>query len=262
MTKSGILSAPWPDDLDSSEVPFLGRTRTVLERSGFFDDPSLFDDLTEDSAAAWWNTGTVTISDIRSTGNEAIRRHYDETDLRVRIDADLAAVALEPWAPHIWHRDPRFAEFIPKGEATVFDIATAGSTGVKRSLWERLEDLSAAVTAHGALSLREAVSEYVEAVSGQHGSRLEALLAVTGLNGCDPVTRAEAGRLIGVSQQRMHQIVQQMHRRLDRARPQDGAWLPQVGTAERTQWPGEFTAKGIEATRNTLVRHRTVPNET
>jgi hypothetical protein len=42
--------------------------------------------------------------------------------VRCRIDTDLTAVAQEPCAPYIWHRDPRFAEFIPKEDSTVLEM--------------------------------------------------------------------------------------------------------------------------------------------
>ena len=38
-----------------------------------------------------------------------------------------------------------------------------------------------------AVPLAEAVAGYVEAISSQHGIRLEVLLAYTGLNGRDPI---------------------------------------------------------------------------
>jgi hypothetical protein len=50
------------------------------------------------------------------------------------------------------------------------------------------------VAAQAALSLPDAVGDYVEAISGQHGRRLEVLLARTGLSGSDPITGVEASR--------------------------------------------------------------------
>ncbi|MDK1018416.1 MAG: hypothetical protein QGD89_03315 [Actinomycetota bacterium] len=242
-----LLDMPWPEDLDPAIVPFAGRTVTVLRRHGFYDDWSLFNDLSEAGAAGWWNVGPVTVEDIRITGNEAIRRHHDTVDLRHRIDTDLAAVVFEPWASHIWHWDPRFGEFVPKGDSTVREIATFGTALDRRALWDRLDDLRGAVEAQAGLSLPEAVAD--DAVSGQHGQRLDVLLAVTGLNGLEPITRPEAARRLNVSRARIYQIVNQMNRRLARARPQDGAWLPQIFEAEETHWPNEYREKGIEATR-------------
>jgi hypothetical protein len=257
-----ILNTSWPDDLNPADVPFNGRTETVLRRQGFYDDWLLFEGVTEAVVRSWWNAGPATVDDMRTTGNEAIRHHHETVDVRQRIDTDLAAVAQEPWAGHIWYPDPRFAEFIPKGNATVYDIATSGTAVDRRALWDTLDDLRAAVKAQAALSLPEAVSEYIEVVSGQHGQRLGVLLAVTGLNGLDPIPSSDGGRLLGVSRQRIEQIVQQMHRRVERARPRNGAWLPQFVVAELTQWPEEYTVAGIKTTRAKFWHRVVVPSET
>ena len=166
-----------------------------------------------------------------------------------RNDTDLAAVALEPWALHVWHHDPRFAEFLPTGDATVYEIAASGTALERRALWDRLDALRDAVEAQGVLSLTDAVSEYVEAISGQHGQRLQVLLAVTDLNGHDPVTRTEAARRLNVSRARIYQIVQQMDRQLVRARPDRGPWMPQVETADREGWPEDISSTARSAMR-------------
>jgi hypothetical protein len=153
-----ILDSPWPEDLDPADVPFKGRTETVLRRQGFYDDRPLFDSVTATDVLSWWNAGPVTVEDMRTIGNEAIQRHHGTVELRRRIDIDLAYVAREPWALHIWHRDPRFAEFMSKGDSTVYDIATSGAALDLRALWERLDGLKGAVEAQAALSLSEAVS--------------------------------------------------------------------------------------------------------
>jgi hypothetical protein len=164
-----IFNTPWPADLNPAEVPFRGRTETVLRRQGFFDDPRLFDSLTEGDVAGWWNAGPATVDNIRSTGNEAIQLHHETVDLRLRIDTGLSAVAVESWAEHIWYWDPRFAEFVPRGDSTVHDIATSGTAADRRALWDRLDGLRAAINRQAELSLDDAVSQYVEVVSGQHG---------------------------------------------------------------------------------------------
>lgn len=145
MDSNSILDAPWPKDLNPADVPFKGRTETVLPRQGFYENTSLFDTLTASDVAGWWNAGPATVDDIRSTGNEAIRLHHETADLRLRIDTDLAAVAVEPWADHIWHLDQRFAEFVPKGNSTVYETAISGTAADRRILWERLDGLKAAV---------------------------------------------------------------------------------------------------------------------
>jgi hypothetical protein len=180
-----ILTAPWPYDLDPATVPFMKRTVTVLERQGIYTNPTLLTELTATDVLGWWNAGPATVEDLRNVGNDAIRRHHTETGLLEALAADLSNMASEPWAPHIWYHDPRFARFVPKGEATVFEMATSGSAVDRRFLWEQRDDLRDAVDAQAKLSLLDAISQYVEAISGQHGERLDALLARTGLNGSD-----------------------------------------------------------------------------
>lgn len=107
----------------------------------------------------------------------------------------------------------------------------------------------AAVGARAALSLPDAVAQYVEAISGQHGDRLEALLARTGLGGQDPITGAEMARRLGVSDQRASQITGRLRYHRDRCRPAEGAWMPQLVEAERAGWPDGYTGEGMAATR-------------
>ena len=156
----------------------------------------------------------------------------------------------EPWASKVWYHDPRFTEFIPKGDLTIHEIATSGPALDRRYLWEHLDTLRSAVEIQTTSSLRTAISRYVEAVSAQQGDRLEVLLARTGLNGQDPTMGVEAGRRLGVSCQRIYQMERQLHRKRDRARPPAGVWLPQIGAAQRSGWPDDFTGVGIEAIRS------------
>jgi hypothetical protein len=223
-----ILNASWPDDLDPATVPFTKRTVTVLERQGIYTNPTLLNELTATDVLGWWNAGPATVEDLRASGDDASRRHHTETGLLEALEADLSNMASEPWAPHIWHHDPRFSRFVPKGDVTVYEIATSGSAVDRRFLWEQRDELRDAVDTQARLSLLDAIAQYVEAVSGQHGDRLEALLARTGLNGLDRITGADAARRLCVSHQRMYQIVQQLYRARDRACPPEGIWMPQV----------------------------------
>ena len=93
MGRTGLLNEPWPDDLDPADVPFRTRSVTVLRRMGYFDDPSLFDTLTEAEVLSWWNAGPKTVADIRATGNAAIRRHHEQAAQLGQLRADMAVVA-------------------------------------------------------------------------------------------------------------------------------------------------------------------------
>ena len=244
MDTTPIPKTAWPYDLDPATVPFKGRTVTVLQRLGFWVDWTLFDTLSEADVLDWWNAGPVTVEDLRVTGNAAIERHRTETGLLMQLEADLSEMASEPWAPHVWRRDPRFAQYVPEGDHTVYEIATSGSAVDCRVLWEHGEELRDAVEAQARLSFLDAISQYVEAISGQHGERLDVLLARTGLNGCDPITGTEAARRLSMSHQRFYKIAQQLHRARDRACPPAGIWMPQVDDAERTGWPEDISPGG------------------
>jgi hypothetical protein len=199
---------------------------------------------------AWWNTGPITVEDLRVTVNDANRQDHDEVGLRRAFNADLGAMASQCWAPHVWFHDPRFTEFLPKGNTTVYVIATSGTPLDRRRLWDRHDALRVSAVAQGALSLLEAVAQYVEAISGRHGERLDVLLARTGLGGEDPISGIEAGRRLGVSQQHIYQIDHQLNRRRHRAYPPAGIWMPQVDTAERDGWPEDVSSKATAATRS------------
>jgi len=191
----------------------------------------------------WWNAGPSTVTDLQVTGNDAIRQHHTETDLLEQLTVDVSAMVSEPWAHHIWYRDPRFAHFVPEGDHTVYEIATSGSTVDRRFLWNHATLLRDAVDAQATLSLLDAIAHYVEAISGQHGERLGMLLAHTGLNGSDPIHGAEAARRLGVSHQRFYQIVQQLYRARDRACPPAGIWMPQLDAADEAGWPISISTK-------------------
>ncbi len=63
MESDRLLAQPWPPDLNPATVPFRTRSVTILRRMGLFDDPSLFNTLTEAEVWSWWNAGVGTVAD-------------------------------------------------------------------------------------------------------------------------------------------------------------------------------------------------------
>jgi hypothetical protein len=253
---TGILTEPWPPDLDPATVPFRKRTVTILRRFGFFDDPALLNEVTEADALGWWYAGSKTVADLRDTGDAAIAAHHASAPERQRQAAELRRItdelrklASESWAAQVWWRDPRFRDLLQRRDVTVRAICLNGRFEEQRQLWDNLPELEARTQRLAAPPLAEAVAGYVEAISGQHGIRLEVLLAYTGLNGRDPIMGREAAETLGVSYQRVQQISAQLHRNRDRARPPDGIWMPQVDAAVREGWPDGYTALGVGAIR-------------
>jgi hypothetical protein len=233
-----ILDAPWPPDLDPETVPFRVRTVTILRRKGIWDDMTRLDEISEADLLSWMAAGVKTVADLRDTGNAAVATHHAGAPERRRLAAELLRIADglrqlagESWTAQVWWRDPRFRDLLQRGDATVREICLNGSPEEQLHLWESLPDLEARMQRFAALPLREAVAGYVEAISCQHGIRLNVLLAHTGLNGRDPIMGREASAMLGVSPQRVQQISAQLNQNRDRATPPDGIWMPQVNAA-------------------------------
>ena len=160
----------------------------------------------------------------------------------------LRRLAGEPWTRQVSWRDPRFRDLLSRRDVTVREICLSGSLEDQRQLWGDMAELEARMRRLAASRLDVAVAGYVEAISGQHGIRLEVLLAYTGLNGRDRILGREAAEILGVTHQNISRIAGQLYRNRDRARPPGGIWMPQVDAAVRHGWPARYTAAGVEAT--------------
>jgi hypothetical protein len=78
----------------------------------------------------------------------------------------------------------------------------------------------------------EALIRYISANTGQSRKRTTRLLQSLSL--LEPhITGSEAGRQLGISPQRIYQLVGQIRHRIEQAQPPNGAapWLPQDPTA-------------------------------
>ena len=217
-----ILDQPWPPDLDPSRVPFRQRTITTLQRMRLWDDMTQIDDITRDDVADFWVTGTVTVDDVITTGNGAINWHHHEAK------SLAAAINREEWTRQVWRRDRRFADLLPPVDATVYDIATSGHHDHQRHLQRTLPALRERLTELAADPPDEALIRYVSANTGQSRHRTTALLQR--LNLLKPaISGSEAGRQLGVSPQRIHQLVEQIRYRIDQVQPPGdaAAWFPQ-----------------------------------
>jgi hypothetical protein len=236
-------------------VPFAARTETVLRRAGLCDDAVRFNSLTVAEVDGWWNTGTGTIADLRTTAHPGIRDHHQNQPLRARIDQTLGGGAAEPWARTVWRHDPRFSQHLPRIDATAYTIATTGTALDRRFLYGHVGPLRTAITAQGTLTLTTAVVRYIELITGQHDERLDALLARTGLNGHDPISAPETGRRLGVTYQPIHQLEKQFQSHRNRTATPAGIWMPQVDEAIRGGWPDAYTNTGIDAITAFVAPH-------
>ncbi len=221
----GILVEPWPGDLDPARVPFRPRTITVLKGMGLWEDMTRIDHLTIDDIAGYWVTGPVTANDLITSGNEAIEWHHNQP-------ARLEQVTTDDWTRQVWRRDLRFGDLLPGVDATVHDIAISGHHSDQRSLLKTLPKLEKRLDKLGRESRDEALIRYVSTNTGQSRQRTTRLLQSLDL--LEPtITGSEAGRQLGVSPQRIYQLVGQIRHRIEQAQPPKGAapWLPQDPTA-------------------------------
>ena len=202
----GILAEPWPGDLDPARVPFRQRTITVLKGMGLWDDMTRIDELTVDDIAGYWVTGPVTVNDLITSGNAAIEWHHNQP-------ARLEQVTTDDWTRQIWRRDLRFRDLLPSVDATVHDIAISGHHTHQRYLLKTLPKLQKRLDEFGRQSRDEALLRYISANTGQSRQRTTRLLQSLGL--LEPtITGSEAGRQLGVSLQRIYQLVGQIRRRI------------------------------------------------
>ncbi len=132
----------------------------------------------------------------------------------------------------MWRRDLRFGDLLPDVDATVHDIAISGHHTHQRQLLETLSKLEKRLDEFGKESRDEALIRYVSTNTGQSRQRTTRLIQSLGL--LEPtITGSEAGRQLGVSPQRIYQIVGQIRHRIAQAQPPNCAapWLPQDPTA-------------------------------
>jgi len=221
----GILAQAWPSDLDPARVPFRQRTITVLKGMRLWDDMTRIDERTVDDIAGYWVTGPVTFNDLITSGNKAIEWHHNQP-------ARLEQVTTDDWTRQVWRRDLRFGDLLPDVDATVRDIAISGHHSDQRFLVKTLPELQKRLDEYGRESRDAALIRYVSANTGQSRQRTTRLLQSLGL--LEPtITGSEAGRQLGVSPQRIYQLVGQIRHRIEQAQPPNGArpWLPQDPTA-------------------------------
>ena len=221
-TPNTILAHAWPPALDPARVPFRQRTITTLQRMRLWDDMTHIDNITEEDLAGFWLTGPATVADLVITGNAAINWHYHEAE-------DLAAaVSREEWTRQVWRPDQRYRDLLPPTNATVYEIATNGHHDHQRHLLRTLPALRQRLAQLAAESPDEALIRYVSVNTGQSRQRTVVLLQRLGLF-APAISGSEAGRQIGVSQQRIHQLVIQVRYRIEQIQPPDGAraWFPQ-----------------------------------
>lgn len=217
-----ILTQPWPPDLDPARVPFRQRTITVLKGMKLWDDMTRINTVTREAVRGYWVTGPITVDDLITTATAAIVWHQHEAK-------DLAAMGeRESWTRQVWRRDKRFVDLLPPVDATVYDIAVGGYHDHQRHLQQTLPALRNRLAELSAEAPDEALMRYVAINTGRTRKRTAILLQRLHL--LEPaINGSEAARQLGVSPQRIYQLVGQLRNRIEQLQPPGGggAWLPQ-----------------------------------
>jgi hypothetical protein len=125
-------------------------------------------------------------------------------------------------AHQVWRRDPRFGDLLPKVDATVAGIATGGAIDDRKALLRNLPLLQDRLRYYRSRR-DESLRVFVYGITGQTGTRLEVLLAMTGFS--QPrITQPEGARRLGVIPQRMNQLHTRLWYHWDRCSPPDRVW--------------------------------------
>jgi sigma-70-like protein len=248
-----VFVRSWPASLPPLLLPWRTRTRNCLEKSGLLEDRLALSNLTYKDLLELPAMGILSALDFASTVEAAM----DQLD----VVGDLSPLQLEfeniepegrsqesprhdlrdrllkvidaGWAPQVSEHDPRFIDLLPDGEGTVFeriDVYTSSPADhqlEEQSLAEAIPAIEARIQEIDSLPLDVALQDFLAAVSGYSGKKLEALLARLGWGGQEPITLEEAGRIAGITRERVRQLLKRIENRM----PDHPVYMPALDSA-------------------------------
>ena len=154
--------------------------------------------------------------------------------LKASIPEGLAQVLQQPWAHEVSSQDRRFRNLLPSGFGTIYERIDRLAeypemllAGAGLALEERLPDLERELERIAGLPIERALSEYLSALSGVTGARLDGLAARLGIAGEPPITLQKAGDQMGVTRERVRQI----QKRASNRRPSHPVFMPALDEA-------------------------------
>lgn len=249
VTEVPALGRPWPRGLELHDVPWRPRTRNALMRGGLTDVDRLTQ-ATYGELLGLRNMGSVSVLDFAATAEAAID-HHESMEQEAAAHEEIAVEALrdvvgDEWVETVVEDDPRFASLVhgvpqstrgrgptyhkeyAEGERTR-DMVRVEAQPAQLALFEH-ESMRA--TIEQAREIREmpldrALRDYMQALSGATGPRLDALLMRFGWDGLPPRTLDECARVVNVSRERMRQI----QARIMEKKPHNPVFLPALDWA-------------------------------
>ena len=189
-----ILDRPWPPGLDPGVVAWPKRTDRLLAH-GIAADPARLSALTYGALLALPRVGARAAYTFALTAEQAIDDAYAEGRLPSALADLVRRAAAAPWVDLVDGDDPRFADLLPEGTG----IDAPGSPWVLPDVFDRVARIEQT-------PLDTALREYVAALSGLTGERLDALLARIGVDGKPPRSLPKAINGAQISLERLRQL--------------------------------------------------------
>lgn len=208
------------DEALFEQLEFRNRTLNVLRRQGVTSDPNSLCGITLAEALDWRNFGVFSLLDLTCCLEAAFVSDM-QTD-----GGTTPEVKPEGWTFDIGLCDPRLKHLdLPKLNTSLGKaIETTGS----RSLLEAVSVVAEIVHSISARSLISAIEDLLTAAGSLDDERLETVIRRLGLGGGKPITLDAAGSRLGLTRERIRQIVRDIERQLESVDP---LFLPQLDDA-------------------------------
>jgi hypothetical protein len=232
-----VFVRPWPRSLDPSLLTWSNRTRNCLEKAGILSDASRLSAISFRDLLSIPALGAVSALDFSCVAEAAFAPSHQFRDEGAAMSGDPAALLLEaidaPWSGQVSSQDPRFSDLLATGHLTVFERLEQLTTEpedppiAEMQLASSLSAVRERRSRISSLLLEAALADFVEKLTGYHGSRLRALLRRLGCDGHEPATLEEAAAVLGITRERMRQI----HKRFTDRLPTHPVFMPQIDAA-------------------------------
>lgn len=210
-----------PVGLNISDLGWPARTENRLRTTGILNDTSVLTTLTFGdllrieglgikSVLGFVCTLEAVISYYEKVSNEILTKEPDEKNNL----SYLQNVYESNWSSEINARDKRFGDLYAFGSGTLHDIIDAVISDAQINiditnivkLCNIVEQVEAMLKEISLLPLEEQLLQYMMMLTKARGDRLKAIMARFGWSGFEPATLENAGKMMGVTRERVRQV--------------------------------------------------------